>query len=91
MIKAFQEKLSDVGAADYIQIKLSKPDFTSIFFLIQILWSIMFGLKKLRVCNLITIWHTHATLKSKKSPNKLVSFQSVKMVCKTKENQNQFL
>lgn len=37
MIKAFQEKLSDVGAADYIQIKLSKPDFTSIFFLIQIL------------------------------------------------------
>lgn len=32
MIKVFQEKLSDAGAADYIQIKLSKPDFTSIFF-----------------------------------------------------------
>lgn len=31
MIKVFQEKLSDANAADYIQIKLSKPDFTSIF------------------------------------------------------------
>lgn len=29
MIKVFQEKLSDAGAADYIQIKLSKPDFTN--------------------------------------------------------------
>ena len=31
MIKVFQEKLSDANATDYIEIKLSKPDFSSIF------------------------------------------------------------
>lgn len=42
-MKVFQEKISNANASEYIEIKLSKPEFSSTFIFIKIAQQTTFG------------------------------------------------